>query len=227
MKKILLILALALSFSANADLIEATDPTLDVTFTDEGLYHLDRNTGLNWLNFSDLVSGDLTLGYSVTENQDWFGPAGWRLPTYTEVYGLFETFFEPEFVDSGNGTMIFDTSADTALKQSRNSWLMDFGTTATETTGSTDPDDAILHSIGLYLDENDVVQMMGIEFDAFNLITTIYSKEYDRTDLNTNTAYADYGVFMIHDAVVPIPAAIWLFGSGLPFLLFVARRKLH
>lgn len=228
MKKLLLILAFAFSFNANADIIETTDPILDGTFTDEGLYHLDHNTGLSWLNFSDLVAGDLTLGYSVTDNQEWFGKTGWRLPTYTEVYGLFGTFFGDDFVDSGDGTMTFAEGDGTSnILPERNSWLMDFGTDAIATTGSIISEDALINSIGLYLDENNVVQMMGVEFDTLNLTTTIYGMDYNRTDLDINTFYTEegYGVFMVYDTVVPIPAAIWLFGSGLIALLGIARRK--
>lgn len=234
MKNLLLVLSFAVAFNVSAavvqiDIVETTDPTLDAEFLDAGVSSYDVNTGLYWLNFSDLVAGDLTLGYSVTNNQEWFGPQGWRLPTYTEVYTLFDTFFVPEFVDSGDGTMVIENEGDgtSAIIQSRNSWLMGFGTDATETTGSNIPSDAIINSIGLYLDEDDVVQMMGVEFDVLNLVTTIYGMDYDRTDLDTETAYAKYGVFMVYDAVVPIPAAIWLFGSGLIGLLFVSRRKLN
>ena len=229
MKKLLLLLSLMLVFasSANAAIIETTDPGLDVSFTDEGLYHTDHNTGLDWLDFSDLVLGNITLGYSVTDNQNWFGPQGWRMANYDEVYTLFERFFEPEFTDGGNGTMVINGEGDgtSAIIQSRNSWLMDFGTTATSVAGSENPNDAIIRSLGLYLDEGGLVQLMGVEFNTYDLITTIYGPGYDLTNLDVDTYYADYGVFMVRATVVPIPAAIWLFGSGLIGLVAVARRR--
>lgn len=229
MKKIFLALSLLVAFNVGAATVvinETTDPVLDQTFLDAGTSNLDTNTGLYWLNFSDLVSGDLTLGYSVTNNENWFGPQGWRLPTYGEVYNLFDTFFEPEFVAGSNGAMtIGEGDGQSALIQSRNSWMLNFGSDAEEVTGSTNANDAIINSVGLYLDENGIVQMMGITFDTLNLETTIFGPGYDTVGLDINTAYADYGVFMVYDSVVPVPAAVWLFGSGLLGLIVVARRK--
>ena len=66
---------------------------------------------------------------------------------------------------------------------------------------------------------------MGIEFDLINLETTIYGPGYNSTGLDFNTAYADLGVFMVYDTVVPVPPAVWLFGSGLLGLVGIARRK--
>lgn len=231
MKKLFFILAFVTAFTANAGTVtinETTNPLLDTTFLDAGASNLDTNTGLYWLNFSDLVAGDLTLGYSMDNNVKWFGPQGWRLPTYTEVYGLFDTFFEPDFVADGDGKMIIDEDdGQSLLIQSRNSWMMGFGTDAAPVVGSINEDDAILRSVGLYIDENGDIQMMGIDFDVPNLTTTIYGPGYNTTGFDYNTAYPDLGVFMVYDTVVPIPAAVWLFGSGLIGLVAVARRKVQ
>ena len=228
MKTLLLTMTLALAvcaFNVNAAIVETTDPILDAEFLDVGQSHWDINTDLEWLDFGHLVGGSNTFGYSINESVA-AGGGVWRLPTYDEVYNLFDTFFEPEYVDSGNGTMIFDTNADSALKQSRNSWLMDFGTDAEVVTGGTDPGHSLLYSTGMYIDENGDVQVMGVKFNASLLTTTIYGPGYDfPLALDRDSKYSNLGVFMVSTHVVPIPAAVWLFGTGLIALLGIARRK--
>jgi hypothetical protein len=45
-------------------------------------------------------------------------------------------------------------------------------------------------------------------------------------DTGPTEAFGDRGVFMVRDyTVAPIPAAVWLFGSGLLGPVAVARRK--
>jgi hypothetical protein len=43
--------------------------------------------------------------------------------------------------------------------------------------------------------------------------------------LHSNVADAAIGSYLVKTSVVPVPAAIWLFGSGLIGLIGVARRK--
>ena len=220
-------MALAVSaFNVNAAIVETTNPILDATFLDVGQSHWDTNTDLEWLDFGHLVDGPNTFGYSINETVAAGGDV-WRLPTYTEVYNLFNTFFEPDFVDSGSGTMtLAEGDGSDILIQSRNSWLMDFGTDASVVTGSTDPDDGLLYSTGMYIDENGDVQVMGVKWDTSNLVTTIYGPDYKfPLYLDRDSKYSNLGVFMVSTHVVPIPAAIWLFGSGLLGLVAVARRK--
>ena len=227
MKTLLIAMVAALAFNVNAAVFnETTNPTLDTTFLDVGLSHWDTNTDLEWMNFSDLVEGSITMGISINEAEAWYNPQGWQLPTYTEMYTLFDTFFEPDFVDSGNGTMVLaEDDGTSTLIQSRNSWLLDFGSDATEVFGSSTASDALLYSTGLYVDENGDVQIMGIKFDVAGLSTTIYGPGFDLTTLDRDSKFSNMGVFMVQDHVVPIPAAIWLFGTGLLGLIAVARRK--
>ena len=228
MKTLFLTIALlAFSFNANAvSITETTNPILDQTFLDVGAAHWDTTTDLNWLNIADLVNGPITLGYSINEAVAQYGPQGWRLPTHTEVYDLFDTFFEPDFVASSNGTMtLAEGDGQSTLIQSRNSWMLDFGTDAEIVNGSIDPNDALLYSTGMYLDENGAVQVLGIKFDVPNLTTTIYGPGFDLTGWTRDSAYTNMGVFMVQNHVVPVPPAVWLFGSGLLGLVGIARRK--
>jgi len=226
MKTLFLTIALlAFTVSANAVTIQTTNPILDATFLDVGDSHWDTNTNLEWLDFADLVEGPMTLGYSINEAVGTYGSQGWRLPTFNEMYTLFDTFFEPDFVDSGNGTMGFAHDTETTLTQSRNSWMLDFGTDAVSTIGSNDPNDAVLSSRGMYLDELGNVQIMGVKLDTTNMYTTIYGPDFNLTGWSRDTAYTDMGVFMVSAHAVPAPAAIWLLGSGLIALAVFTRRR--
>ena len=51
--------------------------------------------------------------------------------------------------------------------------------------------------------------------------STTYSTTYE----STHTARIDTGSYLVRASVVPIPAAVWLFGSGLISLVGFARRK--
>lgn len=226
MKNFLLILTLALGISTNAiasTITQTTSARIDAEFVDLSMSHLDLSTGLEWLNFTTLINGertDLTMGRSVEESEAWFGPQGWRLAEYSEVVGLFDLFF-PSFADSGDGTMLLDDEGNPTgdLVEARNSWLMSFGSHVFSETGDLD-------SIGLYLDENGIVQEMGVDMTTNPLTSTIYGLDYTEYTTGINEGFANRGVFMVRDfSVVPIPAAAWLFGSGLIALGAFARRK--
>ena len=232
MKTLILVMALAVSaFNVNAAIVETTNPILDAEFLDVGQSHWDTNTGLEWLDFGHLVDGSNTFGYSINQSVA-NGGTVWRLPTHTEVYNLFDTFFtDYGFVADANGTQtLAEGDGTSTLIQSRNSWLMDFGSDAKVVTDSDDVKHSLLYSSGMYIDENGDIQVMGVKFDTTSLTTTIYGQDYNFFDatgitLTRDSAYANIGVFMVSTHVVPIPAAIWLFGTGLIALLGFARRK--
>ena len=232
MKTFILGTLAALAFNVNAattTIYETTNPLLDTTFLNTGISHVDTTTGLEWLDFGSLVDGPTTLNFSVDYAESYYGAGngGWRLADETEVYNLFNRFFEPDFDGGTNGIMMLpEGDGQSTLIQSRNSWLISFGTDATEVIGSQDTEDAHIWSAGFYVDENDDVQILGVEFDVAGLTSNIYGTEYDVTGLTRTQGYDNIGVFMVRDyTVVPIPAAIWLFGSGLIALLGIARRK--
>lgn len=236
MKKLLLTITLIATFNVSAATVtlgETTNPVLDTTFLDTNAgSHVDTTTGLEWLDFGDLVEGPMTFGHSLNSAEAAYGAdnGGWRLATYTEVYALFDRFFEPPFEADANGKMSFgdDGSGTTQLIQSRNSWLFAFGTDAEVTAGGVISEDvSTLFSYGLFLDENNQIGLLGLKIDTNPLLTTLYGPEFSGiTGWDEDTAYTNMGVFMVRDyTVVPIPAAVWLFGTGLIGLVAVARRK--
>lgn len=233
MKHLFLTLIAVFAFNASATVyVEGTDDYLDSVFQSHGQYHTDTTSGLDWLNFSDLVEGDndwITMQNSVNSAETYYGQYGWRLATYTEVYGLFDLFFDS--YSGTDGRMELDDRADPTapLIEARNSWMFAFGTSVQPTIGSNlSTDDGTLYSYGLYVDEKGVVQYLGtyLGSDKDAQVTSfIYGQDNDTGDLTRYKSYTNAGVFMVRNTVVPIPAAIWLFGTGLIALLGIARRK--
>ena len=237
MKHLLLTILAVIAFNVNAVTInETTDSYLDSVFLDYGQYSRDTTSGLEWLNFSELVNDGIdkiTLQNSINSADSWYGDQGWRLATSTEVYTLFDLFFGDYVSDAGeNGKMALYDSVATAsdpLIEARNSWMFAFGTQAEPFSG----DDlntvyGDLFSYGLYVDEHGDVQFLGTYLGTGSdaeLTSHIYGPDHDLTSLTRDSAFTNAGVFMVRATVVPIPAAIWLFGTGLIGLVAVARRK--
>lgn len=223
MKNILLTIALLFAFNVSAITIdENTSYRVDSQFVNLGGTNVDLGTGLEWLSFSSLIHGvetNLTFGHSIDTATAAYQSQNFRVATYTEVYDLFDFFF-PTFSGDVNGKMYIDDLADpsAAIVQERNSWLMSFGTFI--------DDEGDLHSRGLYLDENDDAQLIGAILNTNPLSSYLYGSDYDLLGYDTSTAFINTGVFMVRDFnAVPIPPAVWLFGSGLLGLVVVARRK--
>jgi len=243
MKKLLFTLLAIVSLNVSATTYnETTNPALDGVFLDAGQYSIDTTTGLDWLSFKDDGTA-YTLGYSINDMASWYYDQGWLVATETQVTNLFNLFF-PTFDDSGSTQTITPEDPANLLIQSRNSWILSFGHNASIADDGTVtfPNDS-LYSTGMYLNEDGSVGVAGIKIgivDGPNLATTLYGPDYGISSLTADSAYGNLGVFMVRDSgrhicnpsiedcpgpVVPIPAAVWLFGSGLLGLLFAARRR--
>jgi len=236
MKKILLAILTIVAFNVNAITFnESTNPELDSVFLDAGQSNVDTTTGLEWLSFKSNTTA-YTLGYSINEAASWYDSQGWVVATESQVSNLFGLFF-PSFSSSSNGTQTIVTEdSSNLLIQSYNSWILGFGHNVTVATdGIVSLTNNSLYSTGMYLNDNGTVGVAGVKVgvDGLNLVTTLYGPDYGISSLTTNSAYNNLGVFMLRHSrhidppapVVPIPAAIWLFGSGILGLVGVSRRK--
>ena len=91
--------------------------------------------------------------------------------------------------------------------------------------------------MGLYLDEDDKVRLMGVshigEAGSVDMsdpnnhkVSTIigldYEFEYDQFYNHGGNDAA--GIYMVRTSAVPVPAALWLFGSGLGLLGWMRRK---
>lgn len=225
MKKLLLLTLLAFTVSANAATItidQTTSERLNNEFVDLGVTHLDVATGLEWLDFGTLISGvrtNVTFGHSVDSAIAAYAPQGFRLATEDEVTGLFDLFFTSPVYDDGIASVDDTTISTSTLSEERNSWLFAFGSYVDDPTGN-------LGSLGFYLDSNGDVQEAGVDLLTNPLASNIYGLDYREWDTSTSQTFDNRGVFMVRDyTVVPVPAAVWLFGTGLLGLIAVARRK--
>ena len=208
MRHVLGVILLFILGSANAALI------------DYGTYTEDDDTGLKWLDLS------ATAGLSMTEALA--ANDGWRLANNTEVndlfYKLFDGFYanstsKPGVSDSRRLNVYADHAEDAAAFQSL------FGITYVNT------DLNFQYSYGLYFDENNIVKNMGV-FESLNSLTYTeifgpetggsYSVDYAAPAFAT---YLVQGEGLPNIPPVPIPAAVWLFGSGLGLLGWFRRKK--
>jgi len=231
MKLLMTGLLLLVASSANAAVInfdETTSERLNTEFQISGesthVQVTDGEYGLEWLDFGTHNGDGVTFGFSVDNAVAAYDTQGFRLATETEISDLF-SFFYTDFTDSGNGTMTFAEDPASELNKERNSWLTAFGTHE-QTSGSELGQE--LYSTGMYIDDDGSVQLAGFKiFLDPGVETTLYSTDFTVGFLDANTGYDNLGVFMVRDYVpaVPIPAAVWLFGSGLLGLAAVARRK--
>ena len=229
MKTLIITMLMVLSFNvcATTTYSQTTLPRLDTTFLDVGISHWDTTTGLEWLDFGGLVGDPITFGHSVNSAEAAYGVGngGWRLANYTEVHNLFNMFF-PFFVDDGDGSMALDEVHDSESVEARNSWLLSFGSDGVSTI---ELDAAtLISSRGFYVDALGAVQRMGLTIGGPIFGSTLYGPDYSEFATTLDMSGSNYGVFMVRDyTVVPIPAAAWLFGSGLLGLVVIARRKVQ
>ena len=194
--------ALILSSSVNAALISE-----DLNTLSDGLITRDTTSGLRWLDLTETRG----LSYNYVNSQ--FGSdglyEGWRMATPAEVVGLWLNFnidLSAGAYSYGNG--IIDPNIQLA----------------TEVIGET------YHPAGLNL----YTGVHGWVKDNF-LITAVGTYSYNNSTNNyfplrhdTVSGYGGItdptsGVYVV--STVPVPPAVWLFGSGLLGLIGVARRK--
>lgn len=183
--------------TANADLISAL-----ANLTDNGTYTTDNSTGLDWL--------DLTATANSTYISAEINNPGWHYATNAEVEGLFAMFFEPTFVDSGNG-----------LQESTDAASIAESTLFISLLGATVSNDPYFTALGYYLDEDDLLRAMGTEFET-DVATLIIGPEWFVN--YGGSARLAYGTYLVR-TTVPEPGTLALFGLGLAGIGFSRRKK--
>ena len=183
--------------TASADLITAT-----ANLTDQGTYTTDNSTGLDWLDLS--VTANAAYSSAETNNP------GWRYATNAEVEGLFAMFFEPTFVDSGDGSQVSTDAASLAESALFVSLI-----------GATVGNDPVYTSLGYYLDEDSVLRAMGTEIEL-GVAALIIGPEWFLA--YGGSARQAYGTYLVR-TTVPEPATLALFGLGLAGTGFSRRKK--
>ncbi len=193
---------LAFSVNANSALI------------DNGLYTTDDVSGLDWL--------DLTVTDSQAYNSVEALNPGWRHATNSEVENIFSTLFDGYYSNLSNGGSSSSSGAYADQYEDTINFMSLFGITGT----FNDNGYITEYSWGAYLDENNILRQMGARLSTWSGATTLSGID-PTLDIGSiiNTGNSYYGTYMVRASVVPVPAAVWLFASGLIGLVSLAKRQ--
>lgn len=190
--------ALVLSAGANAELISYNGYTLN---TDTNIV---TGGGLEWLQWTE------TEGMSVNDALSTHN--GWRIATSTDVTNLINSF-------NFGLTSTYDPMEPAFSEITNSSALVNF----MELFGAR-PDQ--------FFELSTAVLFGGSIDGSFSSIILGYNDELGDNALvafpdshNADSSGGLRGLALVKVSAVPVPAAVWLFGSGLLGLIGVARRK--
>ena len=213
---VVFICQLAIPIEVDAALIE-----LDLFSSGDGLITQDTETGLEWL---DLTS---TLNLSITDILSDVG--GWKSlgfehATIEQVTDLFlhsdlgNVIIYPLHYPDGYPTTGYPISSQNLI--GAQSLLTLMGTTWVHTTGNP----YRIGGLGLVLSET---APGGATNASYGTNTEQTEGFFFVPDGQTHFAdkHPTKGNFLVRTSAVPIPASVWLFGSGLLGLIGIARRK--
>lgn len=193
--------ALVLSTSVNAALIDNN------TFT------FDTSTGLDWLDLSETAG----MSYSQALSSN----SGWRYATYYEVQNLFGVLFIGYYdTDTTRHQSLSTNNAYSDQAIDVNNFQSLFGIVDSITaSGKTHSytyglysrgEPSTLRAMGAYSNTDGLTNIQGIEF--YQAYTSSFTAD-------------GHGTYLVRTSIVPIPSAVWLFGSGLICFIGLARHK--
>jgi hypothetical protein len=201
---------------------------MPVGWQDNGSFTTDTNNQLDWLDLS------FTRGVSyndVATNFNTYDGGGWRYATNKEVEDLFNTFFPvftPNKTSGISNLQSGDSGFSTAVSQASlfenlfTSYFVD-QQYAGDYAGTW----------GFYMDGSGSIRLMGSAI-GYEMSCATCPQWVETTPVDAGSTwasgnpYAGFGTYLVRDknlSAVPVPAAVWLFGSGLLGLVGVARRK--
>jgi len=205
------VVVLTLSGSVNAAIIST-----DWQTADDDLITQDTASGLEWLDLT------VTAGMSFNDVSAQFGSGGnydgWRYATRAEVAGLWDSF-------GGDGVYTGWSSGNNGLFDVVSSYVGDlYCESAGCTTGS---------GVSSWLTGDTNPQYSGLVYRAQSgdFLSNPLNSTQDNFDIESGLYRMDIGTVSVGSALVrevspvPVPAAVWLFGSGLISLVGFARHK--
>jgi len=205
------LVAATLAFSPAS---QAAVVSVDWQTAGDNLITLDTNTGLNWLDL-DVTAN---LSYSTVLGQLGTGGQfeGWRFATNAEVVALWANFN----IDLSSGAPLNNAGLDTNI------------ITASAMLGNTlcnyDCNATPYGTLGLTADPASTAgtrSWMGAYYYAPN-DNSLYLTD-GLLSMGDYDAAIHTGSYLVQASPVPVPAAVWLFGTGLIGLAGIARRKNH
>ena len=193
------------SFNADAELISA-----DWKTSGDNLITRDSSSGLDWLNLTESTN----LSYNYVSSQFDIGGQfeGWRYAKVTEVVALWLEFNIDLSASAPTTSLIIDPNVGIASTFLGNTFEGNSDVYGVE--GFTDAEGSQFAStiLGALVDESSV---------KTEYLTTI------RTHGTLDMTRTFIGSYLVQVSPVPIPSAVWLFGSGLLGLIGLARRKVR
>lgn len=212
------------SFNASATVVP-------VSIVDHGTYVNDTVTGWDWLDLTQTVnmSYDLVISEMGTGGQF----EGWSYATRSELGTLWTAFggddnYYSEWSAENNG--LFDVVAsfegDLYCNENPSSCGTGEGFSHWITADIATQADLNLHPGGhLTIGDRLAASLFDLDRPPDNYaLTQDYANLQQETVLDT-FAWPTYGSALYRVSAVPVPAAVWLFGSGLLVLVSMARRK--
>ena len=196
----------ALALSVSTMPTYAAVISMDWKVSGDELISYDDTTGLRWL---DLTETDNMSYLSVTAQLGTGGMfEGFRVATAAEVVALWSNYNVD--LSAGNDEVVpgIDLSIISAAIQ--------LGDTLSETS---DNPTGVVGNVLETAPYNAQINYMGAY--VFNDVS--YYEIIDAKYQHNTTAHVQIGTYLV--SAVPVPAAAWLFGSGLLGLASVARRK--
>jgi hypothetical protein len=183
---------------------------VQAALVDNGSFTTDTASGLDWLDLS--ATGDLSMADALAANLDW------RFATNSEVEGIFNQLFDGYYDTS---TTSVDVSAYTGLHYEDQvvdilNFQSLFGNSYHNVDGS--------FIYGLYADEDDVIRFTGARISDDHSVHYIFGLDHQNF-YTSDPIFPNFSTFLVRSSVVPIPAAVWLFGSALAGLGWMRRKQ--
>jgi hypothetical protein len=204
--------AVVLSMNVSASIISADWQTVD-----DNLITIDTSSGLEWLDIT------ATTSRSYNDINSKLGPGqefdGWRYASSLEISGFWDAF-------GGDNSHYDGWSIE-------NNGLFDaiapyWGDAYCQEMGCS-PGEGYLFAIHAEV-RSESAQFRSKIFDDINDPDNTITQDYFKlingwSDVEESSFLIGHALVRVTDFVVPVPAAMWLFGSGLIGLIGVARRK--
>lgn len=211
---------LASSNMATAALLHVNDPSLPASADGFNITR-DTSTGLDWLDVA-VSAGRSYEDLTGVDGSNEFDPggdfAGFRYATFLDLDGNFQSSQIDSLLKSANlGVMSFSSLGT----YSRVKDLLDY-------VGCSGNCGGYGYAYGTILNNSMEVKEVSVEtfFDFFGNWGRVQNGDSVPLHTSNTTGFPVVkGNWLVRDTVVPVPAAVWLFGSGLIGLIGIARRK--
>lgn len=208
-KNALALVILSLSLTANAVTISYNGYSLNTTT------NMVSGGGLQWLQWSQ------TAGQSIDTALNGYAASGWRLATNLEMATLFNAFdFGYTFLDDELRSQYQHQSNPLNSFSAENEFLELFGSTYYQGGGNDGQGDPLVYTFAFFGNDADGDGRYNLAYvrdeylSATNQYATGWAQLYQDSWM-TDYSYAEYGVALVRTSPVPVPAAVWLFGSAL------------